>query len=62
MTKTENNERRCLANDIILGLYKDEELEQIKILFNYCAMSFQGLDKEEYKKKITELFKNCGRL
>ena len=55
-----NNEKRCIANEIILDLYKDEDLKQIKILFNYYAMSFQGLDKEEYKKKITELLKNCG--
>lgn len=45
MSKEENNEKRCLAHQIIHDLFNEGEIEQIQMLYMACTLAYKGLDK-----------------
>lgn len=43
---TENNEKRCIANQIIFDLFHAKELGQIQMLYLACTLAYVQLDRK----------------
>lgn len=50
MTKNENNEKRCIAHQIIHDLFDAKELGQIQLLYMACTLAYKGLSPNELLK------------
>ena len=50
----EENEKRLIANQIIVDLFNAKATSQIQILLIACARSIEELDPESYRKYIEE--------
>lgn len=44
--ESENNDKRCIAHQIIFDLFNAKELGQIQLLYMACTLSYKGLDPD----------------
>lgn len=42
----ENNEKRCIAHQIIHDLFEAKEIGQIQLLYMAATLAYKGLDRE----------------
>lgn len=54
-TKSDNNEKRCLADQIIRDLFRDGETGQIQLLMMACHMSLKQLAPASLRKAAESL-------
>lgn len=56
MSQADNNEKRCVAHQIIHDLFEAKATGQIQLLLMACALSAKQLDPESYRKFIKHSF------